>query len=110
MDTDNTRKPKKDSKDVARSVVKAALSCVPALGGPMAEIFSLVVAPSLEKRRDAWIESLAARLKELEDRVSGFSVENLCGNESFVSVLMQASNTAIKNHQKEKREALSNAI
>ena len=34
------------------TVAKAALSAIPFVGGPAAELFALVLAPPLEKRRD----------------------------------------------------------
>lgn len=43
-----------------------------------------------------------------EDR--GFDPESLANNEVFVSVAMQASRTALQSHQKEKLEALRNAV
>lgn len=109
-ETDITKRPKPDADDVAHAFNKAGLSAIPGVGGPASELFSLVVTPSLEKRRDEWIESIGKALKALEEKVEGFKIENLKNNEAFVSVLMQASQTAIRNHQQEKMEALRNAV
>jgi len=109
-DPDITKKPEINGKDAVHAVVKAGLSAIPVVGGPASELFSLVITPSLEKRRDRWIESIGEALKALEARVEGFKIENLKDNEAFVSTLMQASQAAIVNHQKEKVEALRNAV
>ena len=106
----NKKRPKRNGKDVVHTIAKSGLSALPILGGPASELFSLVITPSLEKRRDEWIESIAKGLKELEEQVEGFKIENLKNNDAFVSVVMQASQAAIRTHQKEKLEALRNAV
>lgn len=105
-----TKRPKSNAGDVAHTLARAGLSAVPIVGGPASELFSLVVVPSLEKRRDKWIESIAEALKTLETEVEGFRIGNLCDNEIFISTMMQASQAAIRNHQKQKLEALRNAV
>ena len=110
LDPDITKRPELNGKDAVHGVVKAGLSAIPVIGGSASELFSLVITPSLEKRRDRWIESIGESLKALEARVEGFKIENLKDNEAFVSTLMQASQAAIVNHQKEKLEALRNAV
>ncbi len=96
--------------DYAHAGVKAGLSTAPVVGAPLAEFFSVVIAPPLEKRRDAWLIEIYRRLKIVEETVEGFSIENLATNEIFISVLFQATNTAMRTHQKEKLEALTNAV
>jgi hypothetical protein len=102
--------PRKQAGDYLHTVVKAALSAVPIAGGPASEFFSLVLAPPLERRRDAFLGDLYARLKLLEARVEGFHVDELQRNEAFVSAAMQATRAAVATHQNEKREYLSNAL
>lgn len=103
-------KPKASAGDAAHTIVKAGLSVIPYIGGPAAEIFSAIVTPPLAKRRDEWIESIANGLLELEKKVDGFKLENLSQNEIFITIVMHASQMAIRNHQKEKLEALRNAV
>jgi hypothetical protein len=92
--------------DGPRKLDDTTASIVP--GG--AELLSTIITPPLEKRRDAWIESIAIALKNLEEKVDGFSFENLSQNEMFVTTVMYASQIAIRNHQQEKLEALRNAV
>lgn len=110
VESDITKHPKRKSRDIAHGLVKAGLSAIPIVGGPSNELFSLVVTPSLEKRRDKWVQSIAEGLKDLEQKVEDFKIENLRKNESFVSTVMQASQAAIRSHQKQKLEALRNAV
>jgi hypothetical protein len=70
----------------------------------------LAIAAPLARRRDDWLESVAVRLLELQERVEGFTVEDLADNEQFVSTVMQATAAAIRTHQGEKLEALRCAV
>ena len=108
--SDITKRPKSNASDIAHNLARAGLSGIPVVGGPASELFSLVITPSLERRRDKWIESIAKALKALEEKVEGFNIENLRNNESFISTVMHASRVAMRNHQKEKLEALKNAV
>jgi hypothetical protein len=106
----DTEAPKPTKSDIAHTLAKAGLSAIPMVGGPAAEIFSSVVAPPLARRRDAWMESIAVALKELETKVDGFRIENLRDNEIFITTVMRATQAAMSNHQKEKLDALRNAV
>ena len=92
---DNIEKPKKSADDILHTIVKAGISSIPIAGAPAAEIFTLIVTPPYEKRRDKWIESIGDGLKKLAQKVDNFNY---------------ASQVAIRNHQKEKLEALRNAV
>ncbi len=109
-DSEKRIKPKAGAGDVAHTVVKAGLSTIPVIGGLAAEIFSAIIVPPLSKRRDEWIESIAKDLKALEEKDDNFSIEALCQNEMFITTVMHASQAAIRNHQKEKLEALRSAV
>lgn len=106
--TDITKRPKRKVRDIPYTLLRAGISSI--WGGAANELFSLVITPSLEKRRDKWIESIAQELKGLEEKIEGFKIENLAENESFVSILIKASQVAIRNHQKQKLEKIRNAV
>jgi hypothetical protein len=74
------------------------------------ELFALVIGPPLERRKEEWMNQVADGLKGLENRLQNFRVENLIGNERFITIVLNASQAAIRNHQQEKREALRNAV
>jgi len=103
-------KPKQTASDVGHALAKGVLSGVPWVGGLASEIFNLVIAPPLTKRRDEWLNSIAEGLQELEEKIKVFKIENLAQNEMFITTAMQASQAAMRNHQKEKLEALRNAV
>lgn len=96
--------------DIARDVGRAIVSAIPAAGGPIQVVFENVFSAPIEKRRQAWLEELAEVVTDLQQRVDGLTPENLAENEVFVTVAMQASQVAIRNHQKEKLEALRYAV
>jgi len=104
--------PKKlNIKDLGYVSLKSAFSLIPYnLGGPIAEIFSVVITPSLQKRKDEWLETLANNFNRLQEEVEGFSVEKLKDDPLFLTVVMQATTVAMRNHQKEKLDALRNMI
>jgi len=109
-DPDIRYRPEMTSKDKAYTNTKALVSAIPGVGGPLAEVFSAIIAPPIAKRRDEWVESIARQLVELQEKVDGFKIEDLSQNETFITVVMHASQVAIRNHQKEKLEALRNAV
>lgn len=106
----NRKLPQPTAGDDVHMLVRAALSAVPLTGGPAAELFAAAIVPPLARRRDEWFEGLAVAVKELERKVEGFKVESLSSNEAFISVVMQATALAVKTRQKEKLEALRNAV
>jgi hypothetical protein len=108
---DELQKIKKDLEpsvgDYAHTGVRALLS-----GHPPAEIFSIIVMPPLEKRRNEWMVEIFSRIKELEGEKGKeeFKIENLAKNEVFISMFLYATQVAMRTHQKEKRDALRNAV
>jgi hypothetical protein len=102
--------PKASKGDVAHALAKGAISAVPLVGAPAAELFSLVVTPPLERRRAEWLNAICGRLKQLESDVQGFKIEALKENPLFITTVMHATIAALRNHQKEKLDALQNAV
>lgn len=101
---------KKSVGDVAREVGRAVVSLVPVAGGPLQVVFENFFASPIERRKEAWLQQLAGVVKEVEDRVTELTPEKLSENEAFVTVAMQASQIAMRNHQQAKLEALRNAV
>jgi len=107
---DEQEMPRKNVGDVAHALVKAGISAIPIAGAPAAEIFALIVTPPYERRRNEWIQSVGNGLKELAGKIEGFKIEELSQNETFITTVTHASQAAIRNHQKEKLDALRNAV
>ena len=96
--------------DHRAAVIKGALGSIPVLGNVLAEELGLLLAPPLTQRRDAWLEDLARRLRDLEAKITGFRFDDLCNNEQFVSATAQATQAVLRTHQVEKLAALRNAV
>ena len=102
--------PKRTGGDYVHTIAKAGIAAIPYVGGSAAELFSLVIAPPLEKRKDDWLRELAEAVDEIKRRKPGLTLEDLSKNDAFVSAALQASQIAIRTHQREKREYLRNAL
>lgn len=100
---------KLSGKDIAHSLVKGGFGAIPVIGSLAAEIFGLVVTQSLDKRRAEWMNEVAERLKELEDKKI-IDLEELGANEQFIDIVLQATTYALKTSDKEKIKAFRNAI
>lgn len=101
---------KKSVGDVAREVGRAVVSLVPIAGGPLQVVFENFFTSPIERRKEAWLQQLAEVVKEVGGRVAELTPEKLVENEAFVTVAMQASQIALRNHQQAKLEALRNAV
>jgi hypothetical protein len=101
--------PQPALEDARHAAGKGLVSMIPFIGGPGAELVGLLTSP-VEARRDAWLEDLERRLRELEQKAAGFRFEDLGRNEQFVSATLHATQLALRTHQAEKREALRNAV
>ena len=64
----------------------------------------------MEKRRAEWLNAVADRLAHLEERLEGFKVADLAGDEDFITAVLVASQIAMRSHEEEKLDALRNAV
>ena len=96
--------------DAAHEISKAVLSVIPAAGGPLVALFENIFTAPLNKRKQEWFEELAGVVTEIQDKLEDMTPEKLSQNEMFITVALQASQIAIRNHKKEKIEALRNAL
>ena len=102
--------PQPTEADAAQAIARAGIAAIPIIGGPINQLLSLVLAPAVARRRDEWFKELADALEDMEKRVAGLKLEDLVGNEAFVSATIQATVIAIRTHQREKRKYLRNAL
>jgi hypothetical protein len=101
--------PEKTTGDQVHLGARAVISAIPLAGGPVLEIFNALVAPPIERRRNEWMESVVSALEELQKKDS-LLVERLQQDQTFHSVLLQATWVAVRNHQEAKLQALRIAI
>jgi hypothetical protein len=96
--------------DAAHAAVRSLLSAIPVAGGAAVELFSAIVTPPIERRRREWMRNVGEALAELQSKVHTVDVARLSENEEFVTLLIAATQLAIKNHAAEKIDALRNAV
>lgn len=96
--------------DSAHTLVRSVLALIPIFGGPAVELFSEAVPQPIQNRKKELFINMAKAIQELNEKVDGFSIENLHENEMFVTTVIRAYEIAIRNHQIEKLTALKNAI
>jgi hypothetical protein len=94
--------------DIGYSLIRIGLSLLP-YGSTVAELFSAVIMPPIQKRRDKLLIGVAEDLETLKEDFN-YEFENLSENPMFITALMQSIQIAIRNHQDEKINALKNAV
>lgn len=107
--SDRHEPPKSSAGDAAHMMAKAGISSIPGIGSAASELFNFLVAPTLEKRRQLWMEEVAESLRQIEDRRE-LRIEDLPHNEAFVDATMSATRAALHTSAEEKRRALRNAV
>ena len=103
--------PRKEPVDYVHTAVKTIIASIQNWwAAPAAEIFPLVFASPIEKRRDEFLEDVVWVIRETAARVDDLQPEKLARDEAFISATMQAVRIAISTHQREKLEYLRNAL
>lgn len=95
--------------DKLHALAKAGIGSLPLVGAAGTELFQMLIAPPLERRRQEWMDSVAEGLRDLQTS-RGIDLEQLGKNEHFIDAVMQASTIALRTSNSEKRDALRNAI
>lgn len=101
--------PSQTKGDTVQAIVRVGLSIIPP-GAAIAELIDLVIQPALSRRRDGWLNDLAADVDKLNERPNAATLEQLSQNEGFVTVMLSASAAAMRTHQREKLNALRAAV
>lgn len=96
--------------DAAYEISKAVISVVPVASGPLVTLFENIFTTPLNKRKKEWFEEMARVITEIQEKLEGVTPEQLSQNEMFITAALQVSQIAIRNHKKEKIEALRNAL
>lgn len=109
---DNEKKyksPEVNHGDAGYAVVKAGISSLPILGAFASELLGLIVTPPLEKRKLEWMELVGEGLRELEQKMN-IILEELPNSDKFIDAAMDATQISLRTSQKEKLDALRNAL
>src|SRR5690606_26652153 len=107
---DNLKPLSMTKADHAHTGIRAIISAIPVVGSPFEIIFSKYYPSPIDKRRDNLLQSVYEGLEKLKVQYQELTPESLAKSDVFVTVLLNAISIAIKNHQKEKIEALRNAV
>jgi hypothetical protein len=108
--TMSERYPQPGEADAVHAATRGLVSLIPGAGGAIDELLSLVLAPSVSRRRDEWLKELADVVEEMKARIDDFKIEDLAQNEAFVSATIHATRIAAGTHKEEKRKILRNAL
>jgi hypothetical protein len=87
--------------DAGFAITKAGLSSIPIFGAAASEVFSLLVMPPVEQRREKWMLEIGEKLKKLEDSHI-INIEKLRENPIFIDVVIQTTQSALKTSTQEK--------
>jgi hypothetical protein len=110
VESDAEKELKMTKGDHAHTLVRAGFSAIPVIGGSLEILYGKYFPAPIDERRDKLLVSVTNAVQELREKHSELAPEALAKNELFTTVLLQAVNIAIRNHQEEKREALRNAV
>lgn len=103
-----TPPPDTPKKVRAAELVASGLGAVPVVGGVIDGVLSAVLAAPVERRQDEWRQDIYEAILELQDR--GFSIDDLQGNDQFVSAVTEATRIALGTHIEQKLTWLKAAL
>src|ERR1041385_1961513 len=93
--------------DKIHALIRGLLGSIPGVGNLSAELFGLLVRVPVERRLQEWIEEVEDSLRSLYRRDS--TIEAYLHSEVFLSVLLAATQAAVRTHRKDKRRLLAAA-
>jgi hypothetical protein len=100
--------PQRTWGDTAHTLARAGIGTLPIIGNAGTELFTAIVTPPLEKRRESWRARIGERIIALE--TAGYlKAEDVENNEPFISAVTRASQMAMATHDQEKLDMLANA-
>jgi hypothetical protein len=102
--------PSAEVRDRIREGVDAVIAAIPGVGGSLQILFDSVIQPSLHKRQEEWLVRLGELVNELLIRDENFRIEDLIGDEAFVSAVIDASRIAERTHIQAKLVILKNCL
>lgn len=102
--------PKKSKGDYAHSLIKATAGAVPVAGSFLSEFVETIITPPYTKRQNEWMQEVANKMEELQEKVTSFKTESLKENDLFLDAMIIATKSAIATSSRDKRQQLLNAV
>lgn len=102
--------PEPTPKEVVEELTKGVAAALTGPAGPLVVQLWEAVSPGYKKRLHSWLDELAIDVKDLKVKYQEFQPDRLAKNEMFKTALWTGAQAAIRNHEKEKREYLRNAV
>ena len=100
---------KEENKEIIHRTIKGIIGAVPFAGTLLTEYYSLLIASPIEQRKENWLIAVINDLEKLKNS-NKIDIDQLKNDDEFISVLLSASQLAIRNHETEKLNALKNAV
>jgi hypothetical protein len=82
-ENDGLEPPTSSAGDKAHALAKAGIGSIPLVGAAATELFQMVIAPPLERRRQAWMEAVVEGLRRLEGD-KRLDIDQLKYNDTFI--------------------------
>lgn len=96
--------------DEFKKWLKSTIGDILPLGNTFTSIFSSLIIPKLEKRREEFLRDVAYWIMKLSKQNENFRPENLVKNELFISTIHEVVRCALKTQNNEKLKSLRNAL
>ncbi|KTD41856.1 hypothetical protein [Legionella parisiensis] len=100
--------PQEQLIDKAAKLIKAGIDSVVPGGAIATEFLLSLFKMPYQTRSEEWQKELTDAINKIQE--SGIDIEQLQKNEEFIDILFQSIPLGLKHHQKEKKQALKNAI
>lgn len=84
------------------------VAAVPFVGGPLQTLIGAVLTPSIDKRRDQWLQEVDLLLRRIQGVLG--SLDRLRDDDLFVTAVVEATRIALGTHLEEKIELLRNSL
>jgi hypothetical protein len=108
MSDDISDKKEREQSEALHKTAKLISGLIPG-GGSVYDLFTALVKPLHEKRKDDWVKEVIIRLHKLETQ-GKINLKELSANDEFNTVITKATLQAQQEHQEEKIEALKNIV
>lgn len=109
----STEPPEENPQERALEILMlfAKGATIPTVVGPfVVEIIQQLLKKPMQKRTVDWMQEVTDAINQIASQQENFTPSKLAENEDFVSILLRASDLAVKTHQSEKRTFFKNAI